>query len=474
MTKKGSSSKELLGPKKYRMLEPTNDIEQAMVDELQRDQTFINAQTFREQIGLACQHFRQEKYQISYRRIGEMWFVNKGIVKDQETKYKNGVLSDGRPPCLKEEELHELFNYINTHVDESCLTYDEINEFVYVALHKEINKETLRHIINRNFSDHFKSVIGIPMDSKRLEADPVDIDRYFKDLEEIIKDVHPYFVYNLDEVGIQDFVDSQQHFVLVRRNYDKATIKYPVERTGKRITALFCITTNSDWIEPLVITNRATVDSEIHSIISPDKYLLCKQSRGFLTTSNLKKWFEQVFLPHLKLKRQKYNYNGHVLLLMDNFISHQQITELINFEDFGIIVHFIVAHASDQLQALDLNIFGNSKRQNGSIKGEKELTTHTNRICRLIDSLWKAASPKNVTAAFRSAGIYTSCQIINSTPLLCIGVRRGAARAVRHYDKSVLERIVESNLELSDAQKLATNKLTIKEIHDKSFRLKII
>lgn len=89
------------------MLEPTNDIEQAMVDELQRDQTFINAQTFREQIGLACQHFRQEKYQISYRRIGEMWFVNKGIVKDQETKYKNGVLSDGRPPCLKEEELHE-------------------------------------------------------------------------------------------------------------------------------------------------------------------------------------------------------------------------------------------------------------------------------------------------------------------------------------------------------------------------------
>lgn len=158
---------------------------------------------------------------------------------------------------------------------------------------------------------------------------------------------------------------------------------------------------------------------------------------------------------------------------MDNFISHQQITEMINFEDFGIIAHFIVAHASDQLQALDLNIFGNSKRQNGSLKGEKELTTHTNRICRLIDSLWKVASPKNVTAALRSAGIYMSCQIVNSTPLLCISVRRGAARAVCHYDKSVLERIVESNLELSDAQKLATNKLTIKEIHDKSFRLKI-
>lgn len=78
-----------------------------------------------------------------------------------------------------------------------------------------------------------------------------------------------------------------------------------------------------------------------------------------------------------------------------------------------------------------------------------------------------------MTAAFRSIGIYTSCHI-NSTPLLCIGVRRSTARVVPHYDKSVLERIVESNLELSDAQKLATNKLTIKEIHDKSYRLKII
>ena len=84
-------------------------------------------------------------------------------------------------------------------------------------------------------------------------------------------------------------------------------------------------------------------------------------------------------------------------------------------------------------------------------KGEKELSTHTNRIGRLIDSLWKAASPKNVTAAFRSIGIYTSCQI-NSTPLLCIGVRRSSARVVPHYDKSVLERIVESNLELSNLQ----------------------
>lgn len=56
MTKKGSSSKELLGLKKYRMF----NIEQAMVYELQKDQTFINVQTFREQIGLACQHFRQE------------------------------------------------------------------------------------------------------------------------------------------------------------------------------------------------------------------------------------------------------------------------------------------------------------------------------------------------------------------------------------------------------------------------------
>ena len=82
------------------------------------------------------------------------------------------------------------------------------------------------------------------------------------------------------------------------------------------------------------------------------------------------------------------------------------------------------------------------------------MSSQTNRIVKLIDGLWKAASPKNVTAAFRSAGILMACHMTNGVPKVNAGVR-GAARAVRHYEQSVLERIVESQLELSESQQLA-------------------
>lgn len=48
------------------------------------------------------------------------------------------------------------------------------------------------------------------MDSKRLDVDENDIDQYFADLEQAIQEVHPYFVYNIDEVGVQDFQDAPQ------------------------------------------------------------------------------------------------------------------------------------------------------------------------------------------------------------------------------------------------------------------------
>ena len=65
------------------------------------------------------------------------------------------------------------------------------------------------------------------MDSKRLYVSKADIDQYFSDLG------HPYFVYNLDEDGVQDFLDAPQEYVFVRKNYDKAAPYYPVNRWKK-------------------------------------------------------------------------------------------------------------------------------------------------------------------------------------------------------------------------------------------------
>lgn len=63
-------------------------------------------------------------------------------------------------------------------------------------------------LIPQRFSNDFKSVIGIPKDSKRLDVDENDIDQYFADIEQAIQEVYPYFVYNLDKAGVSSRVCS--------------------------------------------------------------------------------------------------------------------------------------------------------------------------------------------------------------------------------------------------------------------------
>ena len=44
---------------------------------------------------------------------------------------------------------------------------------------------------------------------------------------------------------------------------------------------------NSSSTLPMIIANRSTIDSEIHYIVSFDKYFIVPQSKSFQTTSNL-------------------------------------------------------------------------------------------------------------------------------------------------------------------------------------------
>ncbi|KAK8893808.1 hypothetical protein M9Y10_022237 [Tritrichomonas musculus] len=89
-------TKALLPPKPYTLFNTNDEIEKSVLKELSEDQDFINASCFREQVGITCKHLRTEQCMISYRRIASIFNVNVGTIKDQESKYINGVFPDGR------------------------------------------------------------------------------------------------------------------------------------------------------------------------------------------------------------------------------------------------------------------------------------------------------------------------------------------------------------------------------------------
>jgi hypothetical protein len=68
-----------------------------------------------------------------------------------------------------------------------------------------------------------------------------------------------------------------------------------------------------------------------------------------------------VFFPIIDQRRRDFSYQSKTLLLMDGLGSHHVEQSLADSAVRNIGVSFLIMHASDQLQALDLLTFANMK-----------------------------------------------------------------------------------------------------------------
>ena len=73
---------------------------------------------------------------------------------------------------------------------------------------------------------------------------------------------------------------------------------------------------------------------------------------------------------------------------------------------FGVIPWKEPPGTSDQIQALDLGIFGIQKILKRSIKPPVSLKDDEKELIAIVDSWKRATLPSNVTSAFRQACIY--------------------------------------------------------------------
>lgn len=70
--------------------------------------------------------------------------------------------------------------------------------------------------------------------------------------------------------------------------------------------------------------------------------------------------------------RERYNYNGKAVLIMDNYGPHKISLENIDLINGNVIVHFL-PHSSDQVQPLDTQIFGIMKRYMNNFKNDPNI-----------------------------------------------------------------------------------------------------
>ena len=157
--------------------------------------------------------------------------------------------------------------------------------------------------MQNNFKDVFKSVESYPMEADRVLANEEDIEEYHQKLRELLPQVRVGFLFNADETGEQDFVDSRSITVIVPKGYHKSRIPLPVSRCGKRLTVMHCISTDGTYMTPLFIHSRSTVDSEVYDVLHQNQFKIATQKNGFMDTEIFAHWFDEIFICELREKK---------------------------------------------------------------------------------------------------------------------------------------------------------------------------
>ena len=376
---------------------------------------------------------------VSYQALADFFQVYKSTIHHHLTRPIRATESvspcrNGRPPILNEHQAKALAEFIVDRFNKRYpVSYEDCREFIMSEFEIAVNIISLRSFLSR--MPIFKTVTGIPMEDSRNFCDESEIDSYLQQLEDVLRvgQVPAAFIMNIDEAGFAEYVDTHNSVRIVPASYAQKTVPVPVSRAEKRASLLAGICADGDTLKPMIVVPRDTMERElILRGYTVDKIHFAHSEKGYMTTDLFLQWAEKSFFPEIRRKRAFHDYYGPAILILDQYGSHCSDTFVSMCEDENVVCMFIPAHTSDQLQPCDLGVFAIQKRWSANIQISEDLNRQTKQIVKIIDSFRMATTFKNVTAAFRRAGIVTFIDESSGRLMARFDIRY--ASAVRHLE----------------------------------------
>ncbi|KAK8866650.1 hypothetical protein M9Y10_009616 [Tritrichomonas musculus] len=229
------------------------------------------------------------------------------------------------------------------------------------------------------------------------------------------------------------FEDGRERTVIVPVDYPHSRAPYPISRTEKNATCLAWINICELFCPPLYAVQRSTFDSEIYNYLDSESFEIVHTDSGYLNTQSIVFWIYSQFLPSLRRLRQKFNYFGPSILILNGFSAHYNAFKNVNLLQENLILHCLIPHSSDQTQLLDLCIFNSSKQFMSNYRYISLLTRQTNQIINMHTALYQSTSQLNCRSAFRSIGIDTQVRIFNNNVQILASFNLNLINKIRDY-----------------------------------------
>jgi hypothetical protein len=210
----------------------------------------------------------------------------------------------------------------------------------------------------------------------------------------------------MDEMGHQEWADRHNKICYVPSVHSEEHVYVPVSRLGKRIALVASVAADGSYLKPFVIIPRKTVDADLpFTGLTKEKLIVYSQPKGFITTEISDAWFEETFLPELRARRVSRAYDGQAVLILDGCTAHSSPNVERLCAANNVILFPLPLHSSNQLQVLDVSLFGVMKRAIARINRMEAVNLQSRHIAQVVCGFLSARTLINIVASFRNAGI---------------------------------------------------------------------
>ena len=407
---------------------------------------FQNGITYQEQIEtvISLIHSPDRKEMTGQTAIGRLFGITKGAVHSHVTRMKKNRSSTiGRPSILNQEQNQIVCDYIyNCYIEKQSPNFYTLSDMIFCKFNIYLDYHSIYNFIRNSSS--MKTVLAPVYESTRADVDLNDLIIYYEKLDNILltNKIHPTFVFNVDESGFIDFIDMRNEIVIVPIYAVDGTV-IGAERNSKRSTMVGAIALDGTRLMPMIVLANKRYDKELTiNGYGDQNVVVVYQENGFINSRSFSYWNEEIFIPELKRRRMKYQYDGEAILLLDGCTSHTSDIFLDECSFQNVYPFFEPAGSSDQVQALDLGIFGIQKCLKTKIKTKPNISPSSKNVIQIVNSWIKTTTPDVVVSAFNQAGIFVTEQKDGS---LIARASIEKARAVRNIQHQECHNIITGN-----------------------------
>ena len=415
------SKKELMAPRPTFVADVAEEY-RARFAAVANDDTFRRCTTFRAQCKRANALINgslPKKQRVPLKHFAAFFRVRScASIHTQITAPTDDYVFCGRRPILTDADVDAIIGWVAESVDNprTLLTLNNIVERVEAELHKAVSKDCVRaHLAARGAT---KVMTAMPMEEGRALVPEAVKREYVARMEGVVGDILSAFVYNVDECGIQEFADAKPVDVIVPASYNRETLEYASRRNAYRSTLVAGICADGSALKPVFIIKQKMVpDQIILDGWTKDKVLFVHTESGFVNGRLFVEWFNTVFVPDVRRKRELFGKpDQKAVLLMDGCSAHTvgQIEEAAR--NNNIEIQLFPPHTSHLFQPLDPCLFGALKKrlQKGMDVDE---TRAYNHLSKLVAAYEKCTTNNNIMASFRRAGFHNT-RVENDFPLV--------------------------------------------------------